>query len=204
MTGPVSESADDRRLEWVFAHELARQARIARRAVGEIDQVVRDAQIDGIPRLPDFERFWVAVQTFLGSAAMMSKILWATTRQKGITPEMEARRGRLRRRLNVVDSSPVNDKQLRNDFEHFDERLEQWWVEDDRHNIIDESWIPSSSRSPAFHTTSYMRLYDQETGVVSVFDHEVNIGELYRAVIEIGDRAQTLADSRPEEWAPEP
>lgn len=76
-------------------------------------------------------RFWSAMQTFLGACATISKLCWPSeARKKGESldeVQFRTKRGQeLRQSLGLTDSSPLKDKELRNSFEHIDERLDQW------------------------------------------------------------------------------
>ena len=73
---------------------------------------------------------WKELQVILVSAANLSKMFWGSGGRR------EEQRARLRDSLQVVDTSPLRDPNLRNDFEHFDERLEDWYSASERHNII--------------------------------------------------------------------
>jgi hypothetical protein len=62
---------------------------------------------------------WFALQGLLVAASNASKLLWGSRQE----PLLEARRP-LRESVGVDDSSPLSSRRVRNDFEHFDERLE--------------------------------------------------------------------------------
>lgn len=77
------------------------------------------------------DRFWTAMQTFLGACATISKLCWPScTKWKGESPEdvrFRIERGQeLRQSLGLTESSPLKDKEVRNSFEHIDERLDVW------------------------------------------------------------------------------
>ncbi len=63
-------------------------------------------------------RPWHAIQSILTAAACISRHLWPSkssqTRARG-----------LRDRLRIVDSNPLKNREIRNYFEHFDERLDR-------------------------------------------------------------------------------
>jgi len=46
-------------------------------------------------------------------------------------------RKQLRDSIGVDDTSPLRKVTMRNNFEHFDERLDKWWKESIAHNHID-------------------------------------------------------------------
>ena len=72
-----------------------------------------------------------ALQSLLGSAANISKALW------GAGSRFTDERKELRESIGVEDSSPLHEVTMRNNFEHFDERLTKWWDESTRHNYSD-------------------------------------------------------------------
>lgn len=65
---------------------------------------------------------WFALQGMLVSAANASKLLWGSRSEEAV----EARR-QLRESVGVTDDSSLSSRHIRNDFEHFDERLEDWF-----------------------------------------------------------------------------
>jgi hypothetical protein len=67
------------------------------------------------------EEVWKELQVILTSAANLSKMFW------GSRGKREKQRAILRESLQVENDSPLRDPDLRDDFEHFDERLEDWF-----------------------------------------------------------------------------
>lgn len=61
----------------------------------------------------------VRLAELLVAAANISKLLWGT---KAV---IEKRRAGLRDKLGIDDTFSIKDRDLRNDFEHFDERVEK-------------------------------------------------------------------------------
>src|SRR6185312_5907330 len=43
----------------------------------------------------------------------------------------------LRDSIGISDESPLRQVTMRNNFEHFDERLDRWWVKSEKHNYSD-------------------------------------------------------------------
>ena len=71
------------------------------------------------------DRVWYSVQAFLSAAANISKLLWPLDRRDG-AKQFPDRGAHLRRTLAIEESSLLKNKDLRNHFEHFDERIEEW------------------------------------------------------------------------------
>lgn len=74
---------------------------------------------------------WLSLQNLLTAAANVSKALWGTD------DKIEAARLPLRESLAVADGSALNSRKLRNHFDHFDERLDEWWTKSGDHNLVD-------------------------------------------------------------------
>jgi hypothetical protein len=77
-----------------------------------------------------------AVQNLLGAAANVSKTLW------GQGGKFTAKRRPLRDSIGVSDTSPLRDVTMRNNFEHFDERIDKWWRKSKGHNIVHMNIMP--------------------------------------------------------------
>ena len=69
----------------------------------------------------DTQGVFYAIQTLLSAAANISKALW------GEGGRLAASRKVLRDRINIYDTSALKSVTMRNNFDHFDERLERWW-----------------------------------------------------------------------------
>ena len=77
------------------------------------------------------DAFWLAIGDLLNASANVTKALWG----KHGTP-LEKRQ-LLRQTLDVSDESPLCTTSMRNSFEHFDERLDKWWMRSPDHIIVD-------------------------------------------------------------------
>ena len=107
----------------VFLQEIEVQCRWALRAYDDMLD-----QIELTPRYGGSGRTFSAVQAFLTAVANVSKI-FCTAAYKS-PPAWRQRcedRGRLLRRLlKVTKRSPVLSRKLRDDYEHFEERIQDW------------------------------------------------------------------------------
>jgi|TARA_B100000678_G_scaffold262859_1_gene245312 hypothetical protein len=99
--------------EMVFLSEIALQSKIARRA-GDRLRATHD-------HFDELE-VWSSIQLILVAAANVSKILWPHR-------EFEARGEILRKLLNVDQDNLLSARKFRNHFEHYDERIENWFKE---------------------------------------------------------------------------
>ncbi len=71
---------------------------------------------------PDYyiPRIWFAVQAILTASANASKLLWGDSYRDPLT------RADLRAALEVGEGSCLEPMQLRNQFEHYDEKIQKW------------------------------------------------------------------------------
>jgi hypothetical protein len=79
---------------------------------------------------------WCSIQSILVAAGNVSKILWPNKKYK-------IRGDRLRQLLKVEMDSPLYSRAFRNHFEHYDERVEEWFENSPRGLYIDLAMNPS-------------------------------------------------------------
>jgi hypothetical protein len=96
----------------ILIDEIALQTKIAFRASERLQ-----ATHDNFDRIET----WCSIQSILVASGNVSKILWPAKKYK-------LRGDRLRRILNVEEDSPLSSRKFRNHFEHYDERVEEWFL----------------------------------------------------------------------------
>jgi hypothetical protein len=145
-------------------------------------------------KVQDFTRIFFALQNLLGTAANISKALWGVKNKK---PKFD--RKALRDSIGITDESPLNDATMRNNFEHFDERLEKWWESSKDHNTIDLSVVPRSAIS-GIEPINWFRNYDPTTTDVTFWSEDFNLQALVNEVKRILPKLQEEA-AKPH-WEP--
>lgn len=108
-----------------FLWQIIKQCSFAVWAYGAMCGVneITCRQIDVSPM--DDQDFWeMHLQSFLISAATISRMLWVS----GKGSPLPERPRRLRQILEVDNNSVLRNRDLRNFFEHYDERLDHWAV----------------------------------------------------------------------------
>jgi hypothetical protein len=114
----------------------------------------------------------------------------------------QAARAPLRESLSVTDDSPLKDPDLRNDFEHFDERLEDWFNLSEHHNYVGRTIGPPNAvitNTPEEH----FQHFDPRTTRVSFWEHESTLNEIVREAHRLGALAAEEA-LKPHWDPPEP
>ena len=98
--------------EMVFISEIVLQSKIAQRAAERLEATHTNF---------DQVEVWCSIQSILVAAGNVSKILWP------IKKEHKMRGEKLRQLLKVESDSILSDRKFRNYFEHYDERIEDWF-----------------------------------------------------------------------------
>lgn len=113
--------------DMIFVGEIVLQSKIAQRA---------SARLKSASNNFDHVEIWCSIQSILVAAGNVSKLLWPNKRYK-------LRGEYLRKLLKVEDSNILSDREFRNHFEHYDERVEEWFKTQANGVYIDLSMNPS-------------------------------------------------------------
>jgi hypothetical protein len=139
------------------------------------------------------EDIWMALQQMLVAAANASKLLWGSRGKK------TAARAALRQAIGVSDSNPLEDPDLRNDWEHIDERIDTW-AADDSNRVFLGRLIGNPQKvlgqiltdgQPAPPQSNF-RSYDPDTGIVSFWEHSVSVPNIVREARAMLPRLQAV------------
>jgi hypothetical protein len=145
-------------VEMALISEIALQAKLAKMAGKNLSDASSSVEC------------WAAIQSILSASANISRILWPASRRK-------ARGVYLRKLLRVEENHFLADRCIRNSFEHYDERIEDWFEEHDTATYCDlvlEAQVPGSLMLPRVSH----RAYDQYTYELKFRDKSINIREL--------------------------
>lgn len=118
--------------ELVFISEIVQQTKIANRAAERLQAATDPDHFDGL-------EIWVSIQSILVAAGNVSKILWPSWKPSEVRGEM------LRMLLNIDESNLLSDRKFRNHFEHYDERIEDWFEKNSSAVYTDSSISPFDS-----------------------------------------------------------
>jgi hypothetical protein len=177
----------------IYLQEVITQAEFARVALDQLSQALQEG-VNGNAKI------WASTQSLLASAAMISKLLWPSppsTKADGSqldSPDARRRsftidRGKdLRRRLGVKAQPILQSRQVRNAFEHFDERLDGH-IDAGNSFRNDRNVGPRSLFAVGRPRFMALRHLDPEVPSVSVLDAEVNLEDLWIAIEDMCHRA---------------
>lgn len=152
----------DTKLKIVIIGEIKRQCEFALIAAEDLgralyrqdkikQQIARSTWADFPESYFDEQnKVWLNVQSLLIALANVSKLLWPT-KQPG-------RRQLLRNLLQIEEDSVLKSRELRNHFEHIDERIETWYKELDKGLVMDGGIAPSNGTTAG--VKNYLRWFD--------------------------------------------
>jgi hypothetical protein len=136
------------------------------------------------------DRLWYSIQAFLVAAGNISKLLWPS--DTSILPE---RGPELRASLEVEGDSPLASRTLRNQFEHFDERLARWAVSSKQRVFIDASVRPVGVISGA-EPGDYLRNFDPQNFAVTFRGDRYHLLPIVEAIEQLWHRATVRLQQR--------
>ena len=115
---------------------------------------------------------WFAIEGMLNATANISKALWGQGGSKG------AERKPLRESIGIADNSRLAPTDMRNHFEHFDERLTKWWNQSTRRNFIDLNFGDVHRAIQGIDEHDFLRNYNPQTGDVLFMAETFNLVEI--------------------------
>lgn len=146
-----------------------------------------------------------SAQGILTAAAAISKLLWVSMPKdapadSGMTQEEYSERrsfslrraSALRSALEVSGNSILQSRQVRNAVEHYDERLDSFYMFKD--GPLMDANIGPLKRMTNLPRENILRHLDPDTGEVSVLDKAIRLQDLLAAIDEIGTRAKALKE----------
>jgi hypothetical protein len=155
----------------IFQLQVAAQCRFLLRAAHEINAALTNGDVEGV---------FYGLQNFLSSGANISKALW------GPGGRFAEQRKPLRDSICIADDSPLRQVTMRNNFEHFDERIDKWWEESTRHNFLDTH----IGVVEGFEDIDRFRQFDPRSGELSFWGQRFNLQELVNEVQSILPRLE--------------
>lgn len=160
--------------ESVFIGEIAMQANIALRAAERLLPM-----IDG----SDQVEAWCSIQSILIAAGNVSKILWPSRDSSKERGEI------LRHLLNADDFEMLSSRKFRNHFEHYDERIEDWFSKNNPSVYMDSRVDPFGSvwgdNFPECH-----RAYNPLKRLLFFRGESVNIEKLLEELEKVRDKCR--------------
>lgn len=165
----------DRFLLRQFQREVERQCQFAMIALQDMEEA--SANSDG-------KLFWYAVQNLMVSIGRISRLLWPPE------PLMPKRGDELRESLGVGEDSPLRANTFANHFEHFDKRLESWYVSSEDHRFFDSYTEPLDVLAETAPEDRF-RGFQTEDNAILFHGEAYELDPVIQAVEELARRAES-------------
>ncbi|RKD92634.1 hypothetical protein [Mangrovibacterium diazotrophicum] len=157
-----------------FISEIVLQTKIAQRAAERLQVTQRE-----------FDRIevWCSIQSILVAAGNVSKILWPGK-------EYVLRGERLRQILKVENGNPLSNRKFRNHFEHYDERIEEWFEKHSSAVYSDLAMNPTLWGNMASHAH---RGYNSCNNTLVFRGETLDLNVILKALEELRDSCKPFA-----------
>ena len=163
-------------MKHIFLGEIEFQSQLAARAAEQLQTSTDNSDPIGI---------WAAVLTILVAAGNVSKILWPPR------PKFEPRGAALRALLEIDESNALSNRRLRNHFEHYDERIEDWLTSGHSANYTDQIIGSLPGFLSQFPGNAH-RSYDPSTQNVSFRGESMNLGSILGALATVRQKCRLI------------
>lgn len=135
---------------------------------------------------PHIRRFWIHARGLLTACASASLIFWPSPAGKRDLAELREYRAKaLREEYGMTDASPLANRELRDHFTHYDERLDAWAADAERTGFADGNIGPLEALP--YREDCVLRHYDDQR------DQFVFLGTRYDVAAMVGELRQ-IAD----------
>ncbi len=171
----------------MFALHIMRQCDFALSALSEMELFLQTPNNNINP-------FWYYVDMFLLSTGNISKAFWPSAARDTKYNELVEQRGKeLREMFKISEDSPLRARSVRNDFEHYDERIDVLFATTDSHIIADSSIISEGSLNTK-SKIHYVRVFDPKTHKLLFFDNELDVVEVGNALIALRNQFKDIPE----------
>ena len=99
----------------------------------------------------------------------------------------------LRKSLGIEDNSPIQPRNFRNHFEHFDERLEKWATSSKRHNFVDSN-IGSSNMIVGIDPEDFLRNFEPTSRTLTFRGDKYELKPIIEVIYELYPKVSTEAN----------
>lgn len=157
--------------ELALIGEIVTQSKVAEKAAHQLAKATDPIEV------------WGSIQSILVAAANVSKILWPPRKP------YKARGKQLRRLLGIGDHNLLSDRTFRDHFEHYDERIEDWFNNNNSAVYID-SEIDSFEPTPWSLPRLVHRSYNPSSQTLSFRNDSIDLAAVLAALAEIREKCR--------------
>jgi hypothetical protein len=173
----------DEFIEGIYLRELVAQCEFG---VGSVQRMNKVLENHGSP-----SEFFREAGDFLQHSSAVSRLLWppgGNSRQK--KKRAKTRGGYLRKALEITDDHCLEDRTLRNHFEHFDERLDDWAETSLHKHMVDNNIGPRNALGNSIKDQDIMRWFDPATRMLIFRGEQFDVQALVDGLTNVQSKAQ--------------
>jgi hypothetical protein len=160
--------------ELALIGEIVTQSKFAEKAADQLAKASNPIEV------------WGSIQSILVAAANVSKILWPARKP------YKARGKQLRELLGVDDLNLLSDRTFRDHFEHYDERIEDWF-DNNNSAVYMDSRIDPFEPTPWSLPQLFHRSYNQISQTLSFRNKSIDLAAVLAALAEIREKCRFFA-----------
>ncbi len=160
--------------EMVLIGEIVTQSKFAEKAANQLAKSSDPVEVRG------------SIQSILVAVANVSKILWPARKQ------YMARGKQLRELLGVDDDNLLSDRTIRNHFEHYDERIEDWF-ESTNSVVYMDSRIDPFEPTPLSLPQLFHRSYNPTSRTLSFRNESIDLSAVLTELAKIRKKCRVFA-----------
>lgn len=162
----------------IFQSEVERQCEFALSSAVNINDSLQNLGNENANT-----QLWFFVQSFLISSANVSKLLW------GSNKSIAESRKPLRDSLNITENTFEEIRNLRNHFEHIDERIEKWASSSERRSFVDSN-IGPTNMIVGVDPDDFLRNFDTTKGAVTFKGEDYLLQPIIDELVKIHECAR--------------
>ena len=173
-------------VERIYVEELLTQCTWALSAVERMNEVLQSPDGGG-PQV-----FFRQAADLLQHAALASKLLWPPGSSIGFKNKRAKSRGlHLRTALQMPEQHVLRSRSLRDHFEHYDERLDDWVVRSPNRIIVNNVIGPRTTiGGNVVQDHEIFKLFDPQTKRLLFRGEPFDLQELVDALVDVANRAK--------------
>jgi hypothetical protein len=160
--------------EMALIHEIVTQSKFAKSAAAQLTKTSDSVEV------------WGSIQSILVATANVSKILWPARKK------YMARGKQLRTLLGIDEDNLLSDRTFRNHFEHYDERIEDWF---DKNNsaVYMDSRIDPFEPTPLSLPQFFHRSYNPTSQTLAFRGEAIDLSAVLAALADIQEKCRFFA-----------
>lgn len=171
----------DEHIETIYLRELIQQCQYAIDAVNQMNGCLQNKKPG---------EFFREAGDFLQHISAVSRILWPPGNRNRIKKKRAKQRGaHLQTKLAIADGHALQARNLRDHFEHFDERLDEWAETSVHKNIVDNMIGPRAAIGNIVKDDEIMRMYDPAKKEIVFRGEAFNVQALVDGVRDVQAKA---------------